>query len=127
MTGRVAGSSQFLNQATLANTQGISAQTNSVLNQAAGGISLLDVGRSLSPPGVGLSANARALNQQFLSSNAGTANQLFSATGGSGLTVDAARTQILALQSSVPTSRDTPDARADARADARGSNLDETV
>ncbi|MGH1376753.1 MAG: hypothetical protein ACRBCK_10440 [Alphaproteobacteria bacterium] len=114
----VAGASQFLNQATLANTQGVSAQTTNVLGEAAGGVGILDVGRNLATPGVGISNSARALNRQFLTQNAGTANQLFSASGGGSATEEAAITQIRALQSQTPVTRATPEAReaADARA-----------
>jgi len=103
---RVPGSSQYLNQATLSNQRGFSGTSPNVLGETAGGISLLDVARSAAPSnGIGLSASARALNNQFLRSNSSTTNQLFSLTGGGSATVDAARTQILALKASTPVSR----------------------
>ncbi len=116
----VAGASQFLNQATLANSQGVSAVSSNVLSESAGGLSLLDVARSSAADnGIGLSSNARALNNQILENNSASFNQLFSLTGGASATIESAQVQILALQSSVPTSRDTPD--------VRGSSLDESV
>ncbi len=108
---RIPGASQYLNQATLSNLQGVSAQAPNLLGEAAGGVGILDVGRNLATPGVGISNSARALNRQFLEQNAGTANQLFSASGGGSSTEDAAITQIRALQSSVPVTRATPEAR----------------
>ncbi len=103
---RVAGSSQYLNQATLSNQRGFAGTSSTVLGEAAGGISLLDVARSNAPNnGIGLSASARALNNQFLRSNSSTTNQLFSLTGGGSATVEASRTQILALKASTPVSR----------------------
>ena len=111
---RVAGASQFLNQATLANTQGISAVSTNVLSESAGGISLLDVARSNAPDnGIGLSRSARALNTQILQNNSESFNQLFSLTGGGSATIESAQTQILALRSSTPLSR--------------GSTIDESV
>lgn len=108
---RIPGASQYLNQATLSNLQGVSAQAPNLLGEAAGGVGILDVGRNLATPGVGISNSARALNRQFLEQNAGTANQLFSASGGGSSTEDAAITQIRALQSKVPVTRATPEAR----------------
>tara|TARA_R110001592_G_scaffold16881_5_gene71454 strand:- start:13352 stop:13711 length:360 start_codon:yes stop_codon:yes gene_type:complete len=109
---RIAGASQYLNQATLSNKQGVAPVSTNVLSQSAGGISLLDVARSSAPNnGIGLSSSARALNSQFLENNSSTVNQLFSLTGGSSATIESAQIQIRALQSSVPVSRETPEVR----------------
>ncbi|MGN7438434.1 MAG: hypothetical protein ACTHOO_07295 [Alcanivorax sp.] len=103
---RVAGSSQYLAQATYSNRTGQSAVSSNLLSNVAGGISLLDVARSAAPSnGIGLSANARSLNNQLLSSNATSFNTLFSLTGGSSATIENAQTQIKALRGSVPASR----------------------
>jgi len=133
----IRGASQFLNQATLTNTRGVAAQATTVLGEAAGGVGILDIGRNLASPGIGISNNARALNRQFLSSTSGTYNALFSASGGGSATVDASLTQIRGLQATVPASRDTPQVREaaqDAQATAetlqdlaRGDIVDETV
>lgn len=133
----VAGASRYLAQSTYTSASGAAAQSSNVLGEVAGTATLLDIGRLNAPSGVGLSARARSLNKQFLSSTSGTYNQLFSASGGGSSTVEAALTQIKALQSSVPTSRDSPDireAKADAQADLeklaeaeRGSIVDESV
>ena len=107
----VAGASRYLAQSTLTNVQGVAAQSSSLLNVAAGATGILDVGRNLEVQGVGISNRARNLNRQFLESTSGTYNQLFSASGGGSSTVEGALTQIKALQSSVPTSRDSPQVR----------------
>lgn len=102
----VAGASQYLAQATFSNRTGQAAASSNLLTNVAGGISLLDVARSAAPSnGIGLSPSARALNNQFLSSNATSFNTLFSLTGGSSATIENAQTQIKALRSSVPASR----------------------
>ncbi len=129
----IRGASQFLNQATLTNLQGTAAQSANVLGEAAGGVGILDIGRNLAVQGVGISNNARNLNRQFLEQSSGTFNQLFSTTGGGSATVEAAQTQILALRSSVPATRETPDVReavaeASATAEAeRGAIVDESI
>ncbi len=129
----IPGASRFLNSATLSNQQGFAAQTSDILQQSVGSASLLDAGRNLAVDGVGLSSRARLLNQQFLSQSSGTYNTLFSTSGGGSATVEAARTQILGLQSSVPVSRATPELRQEVaelveqqNAEA-GSIIDETV
>lgn len=101
----VAGASQFLNSSILANSQGLSAQTNSVLSEAAGGVSLLDAGRRINRSGIGISNQSRQRIDALLDSRSATFNELFSLSGGTSSTVDAAITQIAALRSSVPTSR----------------------
>lgn len=125
----VAGASRFLNQSALSSLTGSTFQAPSVLGTStAGTANLLDVGRRNSA-GIGLSSNARALNRQFVDSNASRVNGLFSLTGGGAATVEAAQTQIKALQSSVPVSRETPEVRealAEAAAE-RGSIVDESV
>lgn len=133
----IRGASQFLNQATLTNKQGVAAQTTTVLGEAAGGVGILDIGRNLASPGIGISNNARQLNRQFLSSTSSTYNQLFSLSGGGSATTDAALTQIKGLQATVPTTRDSPQVRAAAQEAqaaaeslqnaARGDTVDETA
>jgi len=126
----IAGASRFLNQSTLANTQGVSAQSTNVLSEAAGSVSILDIGRNLSGgDGIGISATARALNTQLVESNAAAANNLFSFTGGVSATIESAQTQINGLRSTVPASRDTPEVREAAAevSSELGSVVDETV
>ncbi|MCB1782587.1 MAG: hypothetical protein KDI13_01190 [Alphaproteobacteria bacterium] len=101
----IAGASQYLTQATLANVQGYTtSSTNLLVESGASAVSLLDVGRSLnSIGGLGLSTNARILNKQLLDKNNGTFNTLFSAgldSGGS--TVESAITIINSLRSTLP-------------------------
>ena len=58
----IPGASQYLNSATLANTQGRAAQTPTLLGTDATTSSLLEVGRSiLDNNGIGISKAARAL------------------------------------------------------------------
>ena len=73
----IPGASQFLGAATLANVRGTPAQSSTVLGESSA-TSLLDVGRSLATPGVGLSAQALALNTQFLNSSREQYHSLFS-------------------------------------------------
>tara|TARA_B100001989_G_C24548067_1_gene472339 strand:+ start:659 stop:1078 length:420 start_codon:yes stop_codon:yes gene_type:complete len=104
---RIAGASQFLNQATVSNRLGLPAYQNSILQES--GLSaqgILDVGRRLAVNSGGISGNARFLIRQQLEQNAGSFNNLFSLTGGASATVDSALTQIRALRSSVPSSRE---------------------
>ena len=130
----IAGASRYLTQSTLTNQQGFAAQSSNLLGVAAGSTGILDVGRNLEVQGVGISSRARNLNRQFLESTSGTYNQLFSASGGGSASVESALVQIKGLQSSVPTSRDSPEVRearfnAEAAAESveKGSILDESV
>ena len=101
----IPGASQFLNAATLANTQGLSAQTPSLLGSSASSTSLLDAGRSLyADNGIGLSASSRALTNQLLSNTAAEANALFSLAGGGSASVENAQIQIQGLRASLPDS-----------------------
>lgn len=122
----IPGASRFVNAAILANTQGISAQTNSILNEAAGGISLLDAGRRINRSGVGLSNASRQRIDAFIESRSTTFNELFSFAGGTSATVENAITQIAALRSSVPSSRDIA-ATSESTSDALGANFDEII
>lgn len=101
----IPGASGYLNASTLANRQGVSAQSSNVLGVAEGATSLLDVGRSsLFDNGIGLSASARALNNQFIKSNADTFNAIFSLGLGSTATIEGLQQQILALRGNLPES-----------------------
>lgn len=102
----VAGASRFLGAATLANVRGLPAQQSTLLGQGGiGAVSLLDVGRtSLTTNGIGLSASARALNNQQLNASVSTINTLFSLTGGADGNVDGNQTIIQGLRASLPAS-----------------------
>ncbi len=133
----VAGASRYVNQAAYTNKTGAAGQSSNLISEYAGSATLLDIGRLSNNSGIGLSASARSLNKQFLSSTSGTYNQLFSASGGGSSSVDAALIQIRGLQSTVPTSRDSPEVRsarlaaqdiaASATEAERGALLDESV
>lgn len=96
----IPGASGYLNSAILANKQGLAAQSATVLGEGGiGAVSLLDVGRSsLFDSGVGLSARARLLNNQFLESTASTFNSIFSLNLGATASVEGLQQQILALR-----------------------------
>ena len=101
----VAGASQFVNAAKLANTRGLSAQAPSLLGAGTDTASLLDSGRGIfGNNGIGLKSSARAINSQFISQTQGLANSLLSLAAGSDATVDGARQKILALRASLPDS-----------------------
>jgi|GEM_PF-2671880 len=59
---------------------------------------LLSVARRVNRSGIGLSANARTLNKQFLSQSNNLFNNLLSASGGVD-PIETLRIQVLALQS----------------------------
>lgn len=60
---------------------------------------LLDVGRRINRTGIGLSSNARSLNQNFLNSTSTGFNRLFSLNVSQSQTVENLQKQILALKS----------------------------
>ena len=64
-----------------------------------GGLSILSIAKSTSS--VGLSSNARAITEQFLSQTSSYGNSMFS-TGTASLSVKDLQTQILALRASMP-------------------------
>ncbi|MEM7679626.1 MAG: hypothetical protein AAF182_01305 [Pseudomonadota bacterium] len=92
--GLIAGASQFLSAATLANTQGAPAQSTTLLDNF--GSDLLAAGRRINNSGIGISSSARALNQQIL--NNPDYNQLLSLTVGSSATIEGLQQEILALR-----------------------------
>ncbi|MCB1681594.1 MAG: hypothetical protein H6858_07430 [Rhodospirillales bacterium] len=104
----IAGASQYRIQA-IAQLNGVATSATPNLFGSSNGnsaLSLLDAGRQLnSVSGVGLSANARALNSSFISSRAADVNQLFSLTGGTDGTVEGNQAAILALRASIPESQ----------------------
>lgn len=101
----IPGASQFLNAATLANQQGTPAQTTNIFSGQDSTTSLLAVGRAIAPDdGIGISAAARALNEQLLN-NGESINELFSLGAGSDATLEGAQQQILALRASTPESQ----------------------
>ena len=101
----IPGASQYLNSATLANQQGVSAVSNTVLGTAEGATSILDVGRSsLFDNGIGLSASARQLNKDFLNSTADAFNSIFSLSLGASATLEGLQQEILAIRARAPES-----------------------
>lgn len=111
----IPGASQFLNSATLANTQGLGAQPATVLGDGGiGGVDILDVARGNAPDnGIGLSSRARLLNQQFLDSTSTTFNEIFSLGLGSTATIEGLQQEILALRSQFSDDQLAPELRQD--------------
>ena len=115
----IAGASQYRIQAT-AQLSGVAvADTGNVLGASGSVTSILDAGRATAISGLGLSSNARALNNSFLSSTADTFNSIFSLTGGTDGTVDGNQQAILALRASLPENQ--------IASSLRGENVDEEV
>lgn len=104
----IAGASRYITAVTLGNESGTAATTSSLLGGSAGGAldasSLLDIARSNSVSGIGLSASARALNKTQIANSQGLYNGLFSATTAGGGSIEGLQTQIAALRSSLPES-----------------------
>ena len=98
----VVGASGFRASATLANTQGVAAQSSGLLDNISN--SLLDAGRRINKNGFGLSKGARK-NLARLQQSAAEFNTLFSLSGGGSSGVESAQTQILALRAKTPTSQ----------------------
>lgn len=109
----IPGASRYLGAATLANLRNLPAQATNLLSSVASGISLLDVGRMNAVKGVGLSANARLLNSQFLEKSSANANGLFSATAGADSTLEGLQKQVLALRSGLSPDRVAPSLRGE--------------
>ncbi len=101
----IAGASQYYNQSLLAQTTGSNVSTTNVLSESVSS-SLLDAGRGNAVPGIGLSAQARAMTTAMLDNSASTANQMFSLSGGASATVEAAQIQIAGLRATTALSRD---------------------
>lgn len=101
----IAGASQYRIQA-LAQLGGVPSSSAPNLFGASDGlsaVSLLDAGRQLNGiPGVGLSANARALNSDFISSRVTDVNKMFSLTAGSDSTTEGNIQAIAAIRASLP-------------------------
>lgn len=100
----IPGASRFLATSTLANSQGLPAQSSNFLGEATGGIGLLEIGRGNRVPGIGISSRARLLNAQQIDRSSDI-NQLFSLSGGASATIEAAQIQIAALRSTAPASQ----------------------
>jgi hypothetical protein len=79
-----------------------------ILDSSAGSaISLLNAAKSFAR-GIGLSANARALNEGFFESSKTGFNNLFGLAAGPSLTIEGLQTQIKGLRASLPQSRISP-------------------
>ena len=102
----IAGASQFAVTARLTNLTGgdlLTTRSTSLLSGFDGGASLLEIGKQLSAPGIGLSSRARAITDQFLAQSKAGTNTILSA--GAQNTIDGANTAIKRLQASLPASK----------------------
>lgn len=101
----VAGASLYRSQA-IAQLKGVVTYNVPNLFGSAGGVSalsVLDAGRQFNAiPGIGLSANARALNSDFIASRAADVNKMFSLTAGTDGTVEGNIQAIAAIRASLP-------------------------
>ena len=125
----ISGASQFLNQAILSAKVGSTFSAPDILTQS-GGADLLSIGRRISSSRIGISSRARLLNESFLNNSAGTANQLFSLSGGASATTEAAITQIAGLRATTVASRVIPELREDSDGISEstlGTTVDESV
>lgn len=120
---RIAGASQFVNAAILANRTGVSAQPVSLLGGFDNSISLLETGKRINRSGIGLSASSRSLIRSFLSSTNGSFNALLSA--GVAADTNALQTQILGLRSKLPASQISENAYKSQDVEKIGGRLDE--
>ncbi len=99
----IAGASQYVNAAKLANQRGQSPVGGTDVISSLGTVDILDISRSAnSVDGIGLSGRARALNKEFLSSTASTFNSIFSLGVSGTSSIEGLQTQINALRSSLP-------------------------
>ena len=99
----IAGSTRYLNQATLANQQGTLVEAPNILSSAGSSpTSLLDSGRLNT--GLGASSSARALNSQFLSRSAQGFEGIFALNGVEFGTIETLQQKILALRAGLPDS-----------------------
>ena len=108
----VAGSSRYLNNATLANQRGQVVSAPNVLGSGTSATGLLDSGRR--DTGIGLSGSSRAINNQLISQSASGFNQLFSLNGVEFGTSETLQQKILAIRASLPESSLDRNLRGDA-------------
>ena len=77
-----------------------------------GADSFLALGKRFSAPGIGVSARARQMNQQFLAQSASTGNKLLSLTVGSSASIEGLQKQVAALRAKLPASALSSEVRA---------------
>lgn len=110
MTTIVPGATSYLNAAKLANKQGYVSSTSYLMSSMS--FDVLEIGRSTNSSGLGLSANARALNRQYLSSTKTDMNKFFSLTTYQFGSMQTLSQTILALRSKMPASQLSEEVRA---------------
>lgn len=103
----VAGASRFMNASIIARSKGQQADAGSSLlaNQGNLGNNLLSIGRGIyGNNGIGLSANARAYNEKFLSETRNGFNAVFGMSTVNMSSVEIMQQQINALRAKMPQS-----------------------
>lgn len=100
----IAGASQYLNSAKLANTQGRPAVQNSLMNNMS--VDILDIGRRAQRPnGIGLSSRSRQITREFLNSSIAGVNAIFGMSTVGMSTVENMQMQVNALRAKMPQSQ----------------------
>ncbi|MBX2833881.1 MAG: hypothetical protein KTR28_02810 [Micavibrio sp.] len=120
---RIAGASQYLASATLANKGGFSAQSSSILGNFSGGADLLAAGKRINRSGIGMSASSRAQLDQFMNKSNATFSTLLSVGVEAG--VQNLQTQILGLRAKLPASMISDNAYTKQDVEKIGGTLDE--
>lgn len=117
----IPGASTYLTAATLANKQGFASASSSLFGEGGiGAPDLLEAGRRIQRDnGIGLSAQSRALNKQFLDKSKSGFNGLFSLGVATTVSIEAITKKINALRSTLPESQ--------IAESLRGKNIDEQV
>ncbi|MCK5284264.1 MAG: hypothetical protein KAJ86_01610 [Alphaproteobacteria bacterium] len=108
----IAGASNYLNAATVANKHNIAVMSTSVLGSGTA-TSLLEAGRRIAGNnGIGMSSRARELTMKFLNRTS-EINAMFSLGVGIDATVDGMQKQILALRARFSDNQLAPSLRGD--------------
>lgn len=121
----IAGASQYLNAATLANQQGVGAVQPTVLGDSGSTVSLLDSARVNT--GIGLSARARAQTEAFLSQTSSSFNTIHSLAISATGDAFALQQSILALRASLPDSAISPTVLGSEEDTAEGTSTGQNV
>ena len=120
---RVPGASAYLSASTLANKQGFTPASSSLLDNYGAANSLLNAGKRISRSGIGMSASSRAYLEQSLNNANNAFSSLLSVSVEA--SVDNLQTQILGLRASLPASMISDNAYTKQDVEKIGGTLDE--
>ena len=122
----VAGASQYLTAATLANKQGRSAVQTTLMNSMS--VDMLEIGRNaMGNYGIGLSPSSRAMNKDFLNKTSSGVNAIFGMSTVGMSSIENMQMQINAIRARTPQSQVAESLRTVEPDPAAGNNVDETV